>query len=67
MATDLEFCMKKLGRTWSSLQEIIFICNQTPDLLVMKRKSNWKVIECSSELEPFAEALEDVAVVSDDE
>jgi hypothetical protein len=68
MATDLEFRMvkKKLGRTWPSLQEIIFFCDRTVDLLVMKRESNWKVIECTSELEPLAE-LEGVAVISDED
>ena len=62
MATDLEFCMvKKLGRAWPSLQEIIFFCNRTPDVLMMKRESNWTVIECTSELEPLDEVLAGVA------
>ena len=68
MATDLEFCMlKKLKRAWPILQEIRFFCYKlTPDVLVMKRESNWKVIECTSELEPLDEVL-GIAVVSDDE
>ena len=69
LATDLEFCMlKKLQGAWPSLQEIRFFCfNLTPDVLVMKRESNWKIIECTSELEPLDEVLAGVAVVSDNE
>ena len=70
MATDLEFCMvkKKLERAWPSLQDIIFSCYElTPDVLMMSRKSNWKIIECTSELEPLDEVLAGVAVVSDNE
>jgi len=50
MATDLEFCMvKNLGRAWPSLLAIIFFCTDTSDLLLMRRRSNWKVIQCTSE------------------
>jgi hypothetical protein len=41
-----------------------------PDVLLMKRESNWKVIECFSQLESAGdelETLEGVAMVSDDE
>ena len=66
MATDLEFCMlKKLKGAWPALQEIRFFCDKLlPDILVMKRESNWKVVECDS-LE--GEEMESVAWVSDDE
>jgi hypothetical protein len=73
MATDLEFCMlNKLQRAWPSLQEIRFSCYKlTPDLLVMKRESNWEVIDCDSQLEPMdwleEEEMEGVTWVSDDE
>jgi hypothetical protein len=65
MALDLEFCMvkKNLGRVWPSLQEIIFFCAQTPDVLMMKRKSNWKAIEATSELEPVEEEFSAIAAL----
>ena len=66
MATDLEFCMlkMKLQRAWPSLEEIRFSCyNLKPDYLVMKRESNWKVVDCDSQLEP----MEGLEWVSDDE
>jgi hypothetical protein len=45
MATDLEFCMlRKLKHAWPSLLEIVFFYNLTPDVLVMKRESNWEAI-----------------------
>ena len=48
MATDLAFCMvEKLGHAW-------------PSVLMMKRESNWKVMEYTSELELFPEVLEGV-------
>ena len=55
MATDLEFCMvnKNLGCTWPSLQEIIFICTEMSDLLLMRRRSNWKILQCTSGDEDF--------------
>jgi hypothetical protein len=34
--------------------------NHTPDVLMMKRESNWKVMEYTSELELFPEMLEGV-------
>ena len=57
MATDLEYCMlKKFKRAWPSLQEIRFFCYKlTLDCLVMKRESNWKVADCTSELDPLGD------------
>ena len=72
MATDLEFCMlEKLQHAWPSLQEIRIFChNLTPDVLLMKRKTNWRIIECLSQLESVSgdvlETLEGVPLVSDD-
>lgn len=54
MATDLESCMveENLGRAWPNLQEIKFFCFKRPNLL-MSRKSNWNVIECTSKQEVY--------------
>ena len=58
MATDLEFCMvTKLEDAWPSLQKIRFFCDNTSDVLVMKRESSWKVVEYDKVL----------AVISDDD
>ena len=47
MATDLEVCMgDMLGRAWPSVQKIEFFCKWQN--LLMKRESNWNVIEGSS-------------------
>ena len=53
MATDLEFCMEKLGHAWPSLQQIRFSHTAEAPILLMNRESNWKVIECPSEQEEW--------------
>ena len=53
MATDLASCMKEnLARAWPSLQEIKFFCTERRHLR-MTRKSDWRVVKCTSKRAEF--------------